>query len=205
MFYNFSCRPCDKTSPGSCFGSLKYASQQVYTNWATVAYGFLCIIDLFAVIIVFSVKNNLQRRGRESESRRKPIVKDAKNAFRQLLSEQKDITTSSTFKRSQSADSKDSWHHKLELSLKYPSNKRGKKRRKILSDDDRESVFSDYIDRLMNEMESKKDGKEGPKIRKTMVVRLTRYPVKALAAPSKDNISFMRVVRRRAAAFYGIG
>ena len=41
-------------------------------------------------------------------------------------------------------------------------NKGGKKGEKILSDDDRESVFSDYIDRLMNEMESKKDGREGP-------------------------------------------
>ena len=91
IFYNFfSCRPCDKTTPGSCFGSLKYQSQQVYTNWATTAYGVLCIIDLFALIIALSVKQSIQRRGRESENRLKPVVKDAKNAFRQLLAEQQE-------------------------------------------------------------------------------------------------------------------
>eukprot|EP00943_MAST-04B_sp_MAST-4B-sp1_P004116 g4116.t1 len=160
IFYNFfSCRPCDKTSPASCFGSLKYESQQTYTNWATTAYGTLCVVDLFGIIAILALDSSLKRFKRESTNRSRPIVINAKNAFKQLLSEQKDIVPSSTFKKSQAANSKDTWQDKIRFDKRFdPLFKTGQNSgEKILSDKDRQNIFNDYVEKLIKGAEEKKD------------------------------------------------
>ena len=162
LFYNFfSCRPCDKTSPASCFGSLKYQSQQAYTNWATSAYGALCIVDLFGFIAILALRKSLNRFKRESLNRSRPIIIDAKNKFKELLAEQKDIVPSSTFKKSQAANSKDTWQDKIRFDRRYdPLFKTGQKiGRKILSDKDRENIFNDHIEKLIKDRDEQKDSR----------------------------------------------
>eukprot|EP00505_MAST-04D_sp_SCG-Rhode-Island_P003140 Stramenopile-MAST_4_protein_3140 len=151
-FYEFfSCKPCDKTSPSSCFGTPQYINQQRYTNYAAMGYMLMCIVDVFGYTAVNALESATKRFQREGRMRNKPLIVAATNEFRNMLKEQPGITSKSVLSKAKDTFS-EPWFQAIRGDRRYdPVFEEGKFRgTKILTDEMREDVFNDYCESLKN-------------------------------------------------------